>query len=327
MIVIKPIIRNSIIDYGRKKAFVAPLILLIVLILTSCGIDKPPNESQIRSDINDAGVHIVIDGNQLKMNVTKVSVDKRQTNEKRDIVYCTVTAKNTDYTYETVLSLNYMYYDKGGWLLEGYGIEPGGSSITPVKGVDDQTAAMINRRIERYFPDCTLETNKYTNGQHIFEYKVSGSSKYLSYSGIAKLTATFNSDGATGRWDVPMMPDMSGVTFDWGNITGRWHSSIGSYNISMFIMGIRGLDSLGISPEASVYYDNIRIAYLRCLASYSDYIPATWIEIDGGDMVPCVNFVLDDGPYPERIEVWIYPDYAECKYINHGIAVLEKDEV
>lgn len=111
----------------KKTVLLLFLSALICVLVSSCGIPKPPDKEDISKDLPDELTTITI-GNPFdsshadvyKMNVNGVAIEKRQTNEKEDIVYCWVGLDNEYYRVTKYVKLKYYYYDEGGWLLDEY---------------------------------------------------------------------------------------------------------------------------------------------------------------------------------------------------------------
>lgn len=110
-----------------KRVFGVVIFFVCAMLLSSCGIPKPPDEAQIMEDIPDQYVasELTIHYNFLHQesfdfypNEWNVSIDKRQTDEKEDLVYCQLDAEDSLYHVTKFFKLLYIYYDEGGWVLE-----------------------------------------------------------------------------------------------------------------------------------------------------------------------------------------------------------------
>lgn len=112
------------------KRIVVPLLVgtFLCIIITSCSsIPKPPTETQIADELPDDITTIVIENpfdytnaDVYKMNIEAVSIEKRQTNGKNDVVYCIIELANEYYHFTKYMKLEYNYYDQGGWCLDKY---------------------------------------------------------------------------------------------------------------------------------------------------------------------------------------------------------------
>ena len=320
-------LRNSL--YGKEKtvAFVIAVVCLIMTFaLSSCGgISAPPSESKIKDHLSDDFFTIIIDGETVQLELSDLEIEKRQTNEKQDIAYCRIKMSNTFYTYEATYCMIFNYYDQGGWILDGYSIE-GDSSVISTGGMGPESDEKIDRYLNNYFSDYKLLSDEFDGETHVFEYEITEStSKYLAYSGTVTVAARFSSEGNAGKWEIinSFGPYCDNLNFDW-DIFGSWDSDIidSGYEINLGIIGVIDHDSIGMSSTGIVRYDGYRPVYLSNSNIVNHKIPISWKEVDGRNIL-CVNFTVY-GNYPEEIEVWIYPDYAKCKYINHDISELVK---
>ena len=94
--------------------------------MASCGIPNPPNENQIANDIIPKIASKVIDNpfgwgeNNYPIEFESLTIEKRQTNDKSDNVYCIVDLKNEIYHCKKYVVCHYNYYDQGGWILDEY---------------------------------------------------------------------------------------------------------------------------------------------------------------------------------------------------------------
>ena len=109
-----------------KKSIIMALFIALLCTLASCGISKPPKESKITEDISSEISNIVIenpfswDDSIYNLNIKSLNIEKRQTNEKSDTVYCVAELENSFYHLTKYIVCYYTYYDQGGWILEGY---------------------------------------------------------------------------------------------------------------------------------------------------------------------------------------------------------------
>ena len=54
------------------------------------------------------------------MQVSTLTIEKRQTGGKTDVAYCVINLKNDFYQCTKYITLYYNYYDKGGWILDNW---------------------------------------------------------------------------------------------------------------------------------------------------------------------------------------------------------------
>lgn len=194
--------------------------MLLCVLLTSCGIPKPPEANQISQDLSSEFKTLIVENpfdltnaDVYDMDIT-TAVDKRQTNEKEDTAYCLVQLTNEYYRITKYLKLNYIYYDKGGWILEDYSEYQDqkcevlkcpfdAEEIAAVLSLDYSTVEF--KEVDEYFP----------NGGVSFYFEVEDAHKNGSYQGTTSVDLNF--DGM--KWNYEINSDQ--VEFIW-DIEGTW---------------------------------------------------------------------------------------------------------
>ena len=73
------------------------------------------------------------------MQIKNLDVAKRQTNEKDDHIYGTLTLSNSDYELKADCYFRYNYYDEGGWILD-YGEINGDYKLSPLSKISKNSA-------------------------------------------------------------------------------------------------------------------------------------------------------------------------------------------
>lgn len=119
-----------------KKIVLFLCCLLLVGTLTACG-SKAVNEKQITEDIKTCEELVA-----LNVEVTDWEIIKRQTDEenKTDLIYCKVNAKNDDYSVVRSYVMKYTLYNDG-WVLdyiENYDGLDASSETVPLRGVSHE---------------------------------------------------------------------------------------------------------------------------------------------------------------------------------------------
>ena len=109
-----------------KTVMFAILLSGLFCILTACGAPKPLQETQIKANLPDEVKSINIEAPYpdmdgiYEMDVKSIAIEKRQTNDKSDVVYCTLELSSNLYHFTKHILLHYNYYDKGGWILDSW---------------------------------------------------------------------------------------------------------------------------------------------------------------------------------------------------------------
>lgn len=217
-----------------KTDFTAGLLAVLGLLwLTACG-SSVPSKKQMAEDLSEDVRTIYIYDNYeetpLVLDVTDITIEKRQTNEKDDTVYCTVTMENENYRYIADYILFYNYYDEGGWILDNCCTDPEGTAgmeIIPLNGLPEKTA---NAEMDcYYFDSCSLTDQSfdaYEDGSaeicgSSFTYDVSYTNTYGSYNGTVSLNYYFYSEGTYGYWTYDALTYND--SFQW-DVTGTWET-------------------------------------------------------------------------------------------------------
>lgn len=272
--------------HGQWKKIAKVLILLggMTLALTACQ-DSVPKEGQIKEDIPEDMRVIYVDSGfgeeTITLDVTEVNILKRQTNEKDDTVYCTVVMSNDDYEYTADWVLNYVYYDQGGWVLEGYTYNEQSDNspiLIPLTGVSQEVA---DSEMNCYYFDSFAlkehvfedESDGYYEYYHsYFDYEVEYSNTYCSYNGNVILDYYFQNDKNYGYWGYgdPQYSD----EFQW-NVEGVWETTELN-NLKDAIQVGRHEDTVKISID-SIDIDN---GFVDVSVS-NTYFSKTWVWYSG----------------------------------------------
>lgn len=219
----------------KKLALGLLLGLCCFALLTACGRPQPPSEKEIANSLSDEIKSLVIkhrisESDKLifeedfarenpadvyETDVRSVSIEKRQTNEKEDIVYCEVALENTYYACTKYLKLSYNYYDQGGWILDGWS-EYATSKLdvkeNPIKS--ERIVQILEHRGYTSVDDETVDQDL-GNGVVQFAFEVKRSCTNGWYEGTAIVTCQF--DGTS--WSYALNND--DVQFVW-DLVGRW---------------------------------------------------------------------------------------------------------
>lgn len=218
-----------------KKQLLAVCLLLVgVLCLSGCGSSNV-SEKQIEEDLA-AEVDVTLIGidygsyfEERDLEVKDVVINKRQTNEKDDTVYCTVTMEDDWYQCSAEYVLIYNYYDQGGWILDDYYAED--QMITPLQGVPEECA---ESELNNYFFDTyELLDSSFDEAAWSAEltYHLTYNRKHVSVDDEATLYYYFSSEGNEGQWYPELYYDET--NFQW-DVLGDWIADRGTGTLANF---------------------------------------------------------------------------------------------
>lgn len=226
--------------------------LLLVLIIAAtfaaflCGCGaKEKSESEIRNSLPEDFLSVIVGGEKEKMTIDRFTVNKRQTNEKTDLVYCDLTMSNEHFELTALCQLQYNYYDKGGWTLDECRVYNGQFTLKP-KGEFAQKAAedALRRKgfdnfeltncSEDEYAEATTKEYKYYGGltYHVF-VDCSQAELLQSVEGDISVSQKLSSSAETtvgengtrvARIDADWfngIGDLYNAHFDW-SIDGHW---------------------------------------------------------------------------------------------------------
>lgn len=275
---------------GRWQKTLEMLACLVgmIFVLAACG-NAAPDEGQIKKDMPEEARMIYVDSgygeDEIVLDVTGVNILKRQTNDKDDTVYCTISMENEDYRYVANWVLTYNYYDQGGWILDSWLIdeESTPAEIIPLNGIPQEKA---DAEMNNYFFDSyTLHNKTFADdGKSIvFDYMVEYTDTYCSYNGRAALDYYFHNEGNYAYWENKGVGYYDNWKF---NIIGNWKcTSVESRGGDVFDFDI----NIVSIDEVNYTLDFEAIEYDRGLGGF------TFNNIDTYTMIDTVDTQLDYG--------------------------------
>lgn len=298
----------------KNKASLFLMGLILCCLLTSCGVPKPPQEDDIMQDIPDEITTIQI-GNPFDrlnmyvydLDVTSVSIQKRQTNDKEDVVYCAVELENEYYQFTKHLCLNYNYYDEGGWILDDYG-EYDATEWSVIKcSLNVEDVAYICNYPKVEFKETVEDLE---HGAISYCFDIEDPHANGSYKGTVVVDCQF--DGQ--EWSYTKNTD--DVVFLW-DILGTWEykkdeAVASNASIKEMEVSIQGFDRSSLDMNGSWH--------MRCESSLLGIHAETMISLDNpervrigvdGDMIE-----LWEDPNHNRMHSYVrfYPDEVEAAY-------------
>lgn len=285
------------------------------MIMTSCGIPKPPQENELMENV-PAEFRSIIIGNpfdelniyEYDMDVTSVTIEKRQTNEKADTVYCVVRFDNEYYQFTRHLKMCFNYYAQGGWILDNCSeYSPAEWKVVKCPLSADDVAYVCD------YPQVELE--KYTfdgeNGTASFYFNVEDVRNNGAFSGTMAVDCQFDGE----KWSYTKNSDA--IEFIW-DIIGTWsYSKVEktSYDstVNEITVTIRNFDQSSVSMDGTWYMNS----YFSLFGRSKTTIPLDDAErVKVGMDRALVELWENPNYYGMHSYVRFYPDKVEAAYTS-----------
>ena len=211
---------NAPVNGKNAAIFILAIILAIggIAWLTTRGGNKPLNEDKIAQIVPNDILKYSLNGATNTMTVNNVTIDKRQTYEKNDIVYAVINMEDryVNRTAYYILTIN--YYDKGGWIIEKWEKYRDSTSY-PLSPPSENTANNEISKQYKGYKIISVDTSDLINRKCVYVFDISDARRYVTFSGQAEVVFSLNS-GDYLKWEASSV-DTSGVTAKW-DIAGKW---------------------------------------------------------------------------------------------------------
>lgn len=218
----------------KKRFVIIAAFTLAVCLLAACGT-KGPSEKVINELIQSNDLNVLSNaytdyyGDPIVFNIENVDIELQQDNDKQSTVKCKISLDNADYSATVYYTLDLVYYDKGGWVLnnvyeyndydlypkheydesEGYARDPNKPldlMINYLKGIN-----MPFDMIDASAPD-DFDLSSETEICYHLEY--TGESQTCAYIGSADAYYSFNK--RSGQWELSDFDTSPGyIITDW----------------------------------------------------------------------------------------------------------------
>jgi len=203
-------------------------IFAITIFLFSCG-KRPLSENDLSKIIPNEILEYFLDGEKNKMLIKNFAIDRRQTNNKEDIVY-TIIDMEDNYVHRTayyILKIN--YYDKGGWIIDSWE-KYKNTEAYPLQAPtsEDKIDILLNEKFSN-FDFLSMNVDDLRNGYCSYFYNVNDIKPNFNRSGQVDIVYSFNgSDNC--YWEAKL--NITEVVTTW-KIVGNWidSSDVFSFNI------------------------------------------------------------------------------------------------
>ena len=279
------------------------------ILLTGCG-RQSLSEAKIKENIPEGLKSVYVSnidndyGQTFVLNVDDVKIEKRQKDEKSDIIYCTVEASDENYRLITDCSLYSNYYDEGGWILDDYGVDS--QEVKLLTGVPQELAETEINKF--YFDTYEFEESDFNteswNDRYV--YNVHYKADNCHYDGMIDLSFTPNRYGNNVEW-TPYIYYEQPFTWD---VEGTWYSDLDKTNRNQFV---RDKYAIEFNVNSVSYPDNTTVE----------------MNMDVNEIMGAWNW----GQYEYRTyglagsgSVEGFTDYSRYNYYSHRWASVSKDE-
>lgn len=168
--------------YGNLMRIWFRLVILscTILLLPACGGVSTKSEAAIRAEFPAEYCVITVNGEEINLGIEEFTVDRRRANEETETetVYCTAVLQNNEYELIARFGMEYVYYEKGGWILDDVWYSNTEESMLQVRnGLPEQIA-------DKYLNGFSSFTREHTYNVGAYDaynaYQVTGSAEVLN---------------------------------------------------------------------------------------------------------------------------------------------------
>ena len=208
------------------------VILFCMLVLTAflAGCRKSaPDVEKMKQDFSTDNRTIYVDDVPYVLQLKSLDIDRRQTDDTEDNVWCLFVLEDDVYRLEGTVKFEYEYYNEGGWLLEDIHISDENLSITNdvlpdfmKKYTELNTCYYYGASSYDLIDSLDMEyvghTSNEQNDYHKFEYNIYNEKKYCIDQGTYSIEWKLDKIGSKNyRWNYD---EHKNIETTWQNITG-----------------------------------------------------------------------------------------------------------
>ena len=197
----------------RKRSVIIAVFIIAICLLTACGA-KSPSEKVVKDIIQSNNLNVLSNahtnyyGDPIVFNIENINIELQQDNDKQSTVKCKLSLDNADYSATVYYTLDLVYYDKGGWVLNKV-YEYNDYELLPKQGYvgteDSQNSPLA--QLSSYMRDYGISYNDAIASEYyldlaepaeVYYITYNGSTEFCDYSGSAYVYYAFNN--RSGRW-------------------------------------------------------------------------------------------------------------------------------
>lgn len=211
------------------------LILCCVFLVACNGIKKPLNKNKIAEVVPEEILAYSLNNKHEVMSIKDVSIERRQTNNKEDIVYLAIDMESSDLHRTAYYIFTINYYDTGGWILDNW--ETYQDTVAyPLKAPPIEAA---NKVMDEYFTNYNYDktnTDNIRDGSCTITFDVNDTRPNLTYSGKADVIfRLYQPQPERFLWNTSI--NRSEIISKW-NIIGEWSAIHDGYGYNYLSMNI-----------------------------------------------------------------------------------------
>jgi len=325
----------------RKKKLIGTVvtvvvaIVCIVFLINTYGPSKAPNEADIKSAVVE---YNMLEFSQeytpdfygqpiLMNNIDNVQINGQQTEEKKNITYCTIEMSNDSCKVSMNCNFNFSYYDDKKWYPQR--IEMESFFFSPVKGIDELQAydiAVENLHVEPqtieggylgedYTYDSTYnlqlkehETDLVNNIDKII-YDYYKATDFCTESGLVEIYYIFNT--ANGNWEYAEMLN-DDISYEYYP-EGQWRFDISTH---YYRINITNVDY--VNNTASIYYRDSIWQSEADSGELTNYAEVSFTITEEGMQFSPFHVVTGKGIFAREQDVYLFLKKDNMYFSSNG---------
>ncbi|MCL2838171.1 MAG: hypothetical protein FWE04_03770 [Oscillospiraceae bacterium] len=190
---------------------------MLIIFLIGCGSNNPPRERDMINDLNSryAFKYRLVDGDFQYFSIDSLTIDRRQTENRTDRIYATITKSNNNFSIIGEYMLLYEYYDVGGWILNNHRAISF-EIVTPLTLIPQEQADLLIAEENQEF-ELIREYIDLEYGIIIYTYSTRNVYNFMTLERVQAVVFTFDSIGWKWESEIRLREHR-----EYWNITGRW---------------------------------------------------------------------------------------------------------
>lgn len=325
----------------RKKKLVGALVTIVVAIVgivflvNTYGSPKAPNEADIKSAVVEYNMMEFSQeytpdfyGQPILMDdIDNVQINAQQTEEKKNITYCTIEMSNDSCKVSLNCNFIFSYYDDKKWYPQRIEIES--FFFSPVKGIDELQAydiAVENLHVEPqtieggylgedYTYDSTYnlqlkehETDLANNIDKII-YDYYKATDFCTESGLVEIYYIFNT--ANGNWEYTEMLN-DDISYEYYP-EGQWRFDISTH---YYRINITNVDY--VNNTASIYYRDSIWQSEADSGELTNYAEVSFTITEEGMQFSPFHVVTGKGIFAREQDVYLFLKKDNMYFSSNG---------